>query len=60
MDAKETEFFGRVKKYRVDPAGASASNPVPDYYGEKISSVAGYRQWRKDQRAFKKKRETYV
>lgn len=28
---------------------------VPDYYGEKISSVAGYREWLKDQRAFVRK-----
>jgi import inner membrane translocase subunit TIM23 len=33
---------------------------VVDYYGEKISSVAGYRQWLKDQRAFNKKRTTYI
>lgn len=33
---------------------------VPDYYGEKISSVAGYRQWMKDQRAFNKKRTSFV
>ena len=35
------------------------NNPVPDYYGEKISSVRAYRQWLKDQRAFRKKRESY-
>lgn len=33
---------------------------VPDYYGEKISSVAGYRQWLKDQRAFNKKRTSFL
>ena len=33
---------------------------IADYYGEKISSVAGYRQWLKDQRAFNKKRTTYI
>ncbi|PQE31091.1 presequence translocase-associated motor subunit protein [Rutstroemia sp. NJR-2017a WRK4] len=60
MDAKEKEFYARVKKYRVDPSASSMANPVPDYYGEKISSVAGYRQWLKDQRAFNKKRQTYV
>jgi import inner membrane translocase subunit TIM23 len=31
---------------------------VPDFYGEKISSVAGYRQWLRDQRAFNRKKET--
>ncbi|KAF1815963.1 mitochondrial import protein Pam17 [Eremomyces bilateralis CBS 781.70] len=53
---KEREFFNRIKKYRVDPISSSVSNPVPDYYGEKIGSVAGYRQWLKDQRAFNLKR----
>lgn len=57
---KEVEFYRRVKKFRVDPSASSMANPVPDYYGEKISSVAGYRQWLKDQRAFNKKRTTYV
>ncbi|KAF4982380.1 hypothetical protein FZEAL_1985 [Fusarium zealandicum] len=53
---KEVEFFDRVKKHRVDPTNSSASNPVPDFYGEKIQSVAGYRQWLKDQKAFNKKK----
>ena len=57
---KEKEFYSRIKKFRVDPSASSMSNPVPDYYGEKISSVKDYRQWLKDQRAFNKKRTTYV
>jgi len=32
------------------------SPAVPDFYGEKISSVAGYRQWLRDQRAFNRKK----
>ncbi|KAB5580115.1 mitochondrial import protein Pam17-domain-containing protein [Coniochaeta sp. 2T2.1] len=60
MTVKEVQFFARVKKNRVDPSNSSAGNPVPDFYGEKISSVAGYRQWLKDQRAFNKKRTTFV
>jgi len=60
MEIKEKEFYQRIKKYRVDPSASSMANPVPDYYGEKIASVAGYRQWLKDQRAFNKKRHTYV
>lgn len=60
MTAKEAEFFARIKKNRVDPAVSSAGNPVPDFYGEKIQSVSGYRQWLKDQRAFNKKRTTFV
>ncbi|RGP77527.1 presequence translocated-associated motor subunit mitochondrial [Fusarium longipes] len=56
MTQKEAIFFDRIKKNRVDPTNSSASNPVPDFYGEKISSVAGYRQWLKDQKAFNKKK----
>ncbi|KAK7403174.1 TIM23 complex component [Neonectria punicea] len=53
---KEAEFFTRIKKHRVDPSNSSASNPVPDFYGEKIQSVTGYRRWLKDQKAFNKKK----
>ncbi|KAI1857861.1 uncharacterized protein JN550_013001 [Neoarthrinium moseri] len=60
MAIKEAEFFARIKKNRVDPSVSSVGNPVPDYYGEKISSVAGYRQWLKDQRAFNKKRTSFI
>ncbi|RGP58847.1 presequence translocated-associated motor subunit pam17, mitochondrial [Fusarium sporotrichioides] len=56
MTQKEAIFFERIKKNRVDPTNSSANNPVPDFYGEKISSVAGYRQWLKDQKAFNKKK----
>lgn len=54
---KEKGFFERIKRHRVNPTGASTNNPVPDYYGEKIGSVGGYRRWLKDQRAFNRKRE---
>ncbi|KAI0533082.1 Pam17-domain-containing protein [Xylaria digitata] len=61
MALKESEFFNRIKKNRVDPTNSSLSgNAVPDFYGEKISSVAGYRQWLKDQRAFNKKRTSFL
>lgn len=56
---KEKQFYQRIKRYRVDPSSQSMSNPVPDYYGEKISSVQDYRRWLKDQRAFTKKRQSY-
>lgn len=29
MADKEREFYRRIKKWRVDPAGASVANPVP-------------------------------
>jgi len=53
---KERAFFERIKRHRVNPTGASTNNPVPDFYGEKVGSVAGYRRWLKDQRAFNRKR----
>lgn len=55
-EQKEREFYDRIKKHRVDPTSSSMANPVPDYYGEKIGSVADYRRWLKDQRAFNLKR----
>ncbi|PFH63446.1 hypothetical protein XA68_10038 [Ophiocordyceps unilateralis] len=56
MIRKESEFFTRIKRNRVDPSNSSAGNPVPDFYGERIQSVTGYRQWLKDQRAFNRKK----
>ncbi|MCJ1242186.1 TIM23 complex component [Varicellaria rhodocarpa] len=58
MAAKEKEFYQRIKRYRADPSSQSVNNPVPDYYGEKVDSIMGYRRWLKDQRAFMRKRET--
>ncbi|KAF2112298.1 mitochondrial import protein Pam17-domain-containing protein [Lophiotrema nucula] len=60
IEAKEREFYNRIKRHRVDPTSSSMANPVPDYYGEKIGSVAGYRRWLKDQRAFNLKRGAYT
>ncbi|KAL4889979.1 mitochondrial import protein Pam17-domain-containing protein [Aspergillus ambiguus] len=57
---KEKEFFDRIKRFRVDPSSNSIANPVPDYYGEKIGSVQGYRQWLKDQRAYNRKRRHFI
>ncbi|KAF2810125.1 mitochondrial import protein Pam17, partial [Mytilinidion resinicola] len=59
MEVKERAFYARIKKHRVDPTASSLSNPVPDYYGEKIGSVADYRRWLKDQRAFNLKRGSF-
>jgi import inner membrane translocase subunit TIM23 len=56
MRQKESQFLSRVRKNRADPTNSNAANPVPDFYGEKIQSVKGYRQWLKDQRAFNKKK----
>lgn len=57
---RESEFYHHIQRNRVDPAFQSFSNPIPDYYGEKISSLHGYRQWLRDQRAFRHKAKTYI
>jgi import inner membrane translocase subunit TIM23 len=57
---REKEFYDRIKRFRVDPSSNSIANPVPDYYGEKIGSVQGYRQWLKDQRAYNRKRRSFI
>ena len=57
IEGKERDLYARIKKLRGDPSGSSAGNPVPDYYGEKIGSVTGYRTWLRDQRAYKKKKK---
>ncbi|CAN9413680.1 unnamed protein product [Alternaria alternata] len=56
---KDSAFFNRIKRHRIDPTASSLANPPPDYYGEKIGSVAGYRRWLKDQRAFNLKTGRY-
>jgi hypothetical protein len=32
---------------------------VPDYYGEKIGSMKGYRQWLRDQATYRRKAGAY-
>ncbi|KAI5283878.1 TIM23 complex component [Ascosphaera atra] len=60
FEKKDKDLFARIKAFRVDPSANSFSNPVPDYYGEKINSVQGYRRWLKDQRAYNRKKRTFV
>ncbi|KAI7820597.1 mitochondrial import protein Pam17-domain-containing protein [Kickxella alabastrina] len=55
IDAKEAEFFKHVRANRSDPNFSSASNPLPDFYGEKINSLSGYRQWLRKQREHERK-----
>lgn len=48
-------LYLELKQYIEEEA-----NGILDYYGEKIGSVADYRQWLKDQRAFNRKRKTHI
>ncbi|KAJ2784525.1 TIM23 complex component [Coemansia javaensis] len=55
LDAKEAEFFSHVRANRSDPSFSSASNPLPDFYGEKIDSLHAYRKWLRKQRDHERK-----
>ncbi|KAJ8480796.1 hypothetical protein ONZ51_g6424 [Trametes cubensis] len=55
IEQRDREFHQHIVKNRVDPTAQSATNPVPDYYGEKIGSLHDYRQWLRDQSKFRKK-----
>jgi len=55
IEAKDREFHKRIVKNRVDPSAQSPTNPVPDFYGEKIGSLHQYRQWLRDQVRYKNK-----
>ncbi|CAK9837610.1 TIM23 translocase complex-associated motor subunit Pam17 [Schizosaccharomyces pombe] len=50
--AREQEFYRHLVKNRVTPQMESYSNPIPDYYGEKIYSLSDYRRWLRDQKAY--------
>jgi len=57
---KDKEFMMRIKRNRVDPSSQSFSNPVPDYYGERIYSLKDYRQWLRDCNAFRRKSKEFL
>ncbi|KAI0957727.1 hypothetical protein AcW1_006026 [Taiwanofungus camphoratus] len=44
IEARDRDFHQHITKHRVDPTAQSATNPVPDFYGEKIGSLHDYRQ----------------
>lgn len=57
---KEQNFLQRIKRNRVDPTSQSFSNPVPDYYGERVNSIPKYKQWLRDCNAFRRKSEEFL
>ncbi|KAA1469225.1 mitochondrial import protein Pam17 [Dentipellis sp. KUC8613] len=57
IEARDREFHKHIVENRVDPTAQSASNPVPDFYGEKIGSLHDYRQWLRDQAKYRRKSE---
>ncbi|AMD22481.1 HHL289Wp [Eremothecium sinecaudum] len=57
---KNKDFLKHIKKNRVDASSQSFSNPVPDYYGEKIGSLKEYRQWLKDCQSHRRKAKEFL
>ncbi|CDK24381.1 unnamed protein product [Kuraishia capsulata CBS 1993] len=57
---RQRQFLKRIIKNRVDAARQSMSNPVPDYYGEKIGSLADYRQWLRDCNTYRRKAREFL
>jgi len=55
IEARDREFHQHIVRNRVDPAAQTATNPVPDFYGEKIGSLHQYRQWLRDQSRYRRK-----
>jgi len=55
IEARDREFHHHIVRNRVDPTRQSATNPVPDFYGEKVGSMKQYRQWLRDQARFRRK-----
>ncbi|KAH9981424.1 mitochondrial import protein Pam17-domain-containing protein [Lactifluus volemus] len=64
IEARDREFHQHIVRNRVDPRAQSATNPVPDFYGDvalfpsllrKIGSLHQYRQWLRDQARYKRK-----
>ncbi|KAJ3041041.1 TIM23 complex component [Rhizophlyctis rosea] len=57
LDRYDKEFFHRIQRHRPKEIAAASPIPgqqggMPDYYGEKIYSVADYRSWLRKQRKF--------
>ncbi|CDO96173.1 unnamed protein product [Kluyveromyces dobzhanskii CBS 2104] len=57
---KQLSFLAKIQNNRVNPQSQSFSNPVPDYYGEKINSVTQYRQWLRDCHSYKRKASEFL
>lgn len=60
FNLKNKEFLKHVIENRVDASSQSFSNPVPDYYGEKIGSIKEYRQWLRDCHSYATKAKEFL
>lgn len=53
-------FLRHISRNQPNPTKHNVNtNPLPDYYGEKIGSIHDYRQWLREGRLFAKKAENF-
>lgn len=57
---KNKDFLRHIIANRVNPSSQSFSNPVPDYYGEKIDSLRKYKQWLRDCYSYRRKAKEFI
>lgn len=57
---KDRIFLKHVFRNRPDPRRTSQTNPVTDFYGEKIGSKHDYRRWLRESRLYKRKAEQFL
>ncbi|PWN23410.1 Pam17-domain-containing protein [Microstroma glucosiphilum] len=55
INQKDADFYEHIKRNRVDPSRTNMQNPIPDFYGEKISSLKEYRRWLRDCSVYRRK-----
>ncbi|RCK64596.1 Presequence translocated-associated motor subunit PAM17, mitochondrial [Candida viswanathii] len=60
FERRNSEFLTKLRANRPDPSSQSFSNPIPDYYGEKIYSLKDYMQWLRDCNAFRRKAKEFL
>lgn len=54
-------FLRHIVRNRPDPSRHNVNtNPLPDYYGEKIGSMNDYRQWLREVRLFERKAKNFL
>ena len=59
-EEKNSTFLKHIIKNRVDASRQSFSNPVPDFYGEKITSLKDYKQWLRACNAYRRKTTDFI
>lgn len=55
MDLRDKIFNVHLTNHRAPPTSHSVNDTIPDYYGEKIKDLQGFKSWIRKQRKHKKK-----